>query len=45
MPPQRTFCIGYFLPLKAPMSITGTGLQDFANTCTGKITYLESYNT
>ena len=35
----KYFLSGYFLPKNAPMIMTGIGLQDFASTCTGKITY------
>jgi len=34
------FLNGYFFPNIVPNIITGTGLQDLNNTCTGYITYL-----
>jgi len=36
----RYFLSGYLLPMTAPMSMTGTGLQLFASTWIGKMTYL-----
>ncbi len=35
----RYFFRGYFFPMSAPMSMTGTGLQLLASTCMEKMTY------